>query len=59
MSTTSHIQATGPGRVAVAAAIVATTIGLILSVPPQGGGAHRADGGSSWTPAGGCGSSGC
>jgi len=58
MSTTSHIQATGPGRVAVVAAIVATTIGLILSVPLQGA-AHRADGGSSWNPAGGCGNAGC
>jgi hypothetical protein len=61
MTNTPHIQATGFRRVALVAALVATTVGLVpadASVIRTGSATQLADGGSKWTPGGGC-SGGC
>ena len=52
MQTTAPIQATGLGRVAAVAAIVATALGLFLATAPSVQAAPP-------TPAGGCGNTGC
>ena len=53
MQTAAHIQATGLGRVAAVAAIVATAFGLFLATAPSVQAAPQP------TPAGGCGNTGC